>query len=443
MSLAQPHSLRTRLLWFLLAAIVATAAAQAVIAYRTALAEADDIFDYHMQQMALSLRAGMPVTGSAFRTEEIPHEEGFDFIVQIWTAEGNHVFQSARRILPDRAVLGFSMVPVGGTTFRIYSMQSGAGVIQVAQDVAVRKQMASTLAWRTVAPIVVMAPVLMLVAWWVVSSSLAPVARVRRQVAEHQVDDVREVSEVGLPEEIRPLVRELNLLFQRVRQAFEAQKSFVADAAHELRSPLAALRLQVQGLQRASDDAAREVAIGRLSAGIDRATRLVEQLLLLARHQAGAASGLRPEPVDLSEIARKGIADLAPLARERNIDLGMAHADSGRVSGHAEALRIMVRNLVDNAVKYSPQGGSVDVDVRRVDAGLQLSVEDSGPGIPEADRGRVFDRFHRVPGTTAPGSGLGLAIVKSIADLHGARIALGASERLGGLRVSVTFGAHD
>ena len=157
--------------------------------------------------------------------------------------------------------------------------------------------MASTLALRAVAPIAVMAPLLMLAVWWIVSASLAPVSRVRRQVAERQADDLTEVNEAGLPAEIRPLVHELNLLFARVRQAFEAQKSFVADAAHELRSPLAALKLQVQGLQRAGDDAAREVAAGRLAAGIDRATRLMEQLLVLARQQANAVTGPRPQPI--------------------------------------------------------------------------------------------------------------------------------------------------
>ena len=443
MSFGPPHSLRTRLLWFLLVAIVVTAAVQALVAYRTALAEADQIFDYHMQQMALSLRAGLPVTGLSASSEARPYEEGFDFVVQIWTAQGDHVLRSARRVLPDRAVLGFSIVQANSTTFRIYSMQSDAGVIQVAQDMAVRRHMAGVLAWRTVGPIVVMAPLLMLVVWWVVSSSLAPVARVRRELAEHQADRLTEVSEAGLPDEVRPLVRELNLLFGRVREAFEAQKSFVADAAHELRSPLAALRLQVQGLQRASDDAAREVAIGRLIAGIDRATRLVEQLLVLARHQAGLASGLQPESVELAEIARKAVAEFTPIARARGIDLGVTHAEDGRIFGHPDALRILVRNLIDNALKYSPKGGTVDVDVRRVDGRLQLSVDDSGSGIPEPDRARVLDRFYRLPGADAPGSGLGLAIVKSIADLHGASLALSTSARLGGLRVTVSFSPNE
>ena len=439
MSLQPPHSLRTRLLWFLLAAISITALAQAFVAYRTARAEADEIFDYHMQQMAMSLRSGLLVVPSGAGADA-PHDaENFDFVVQVWTADGLRVFQSARAALPQQAVLGFSDVNAHGTTYRVFSLQSRTQTIEVAQDMAARREMASSLALRTVWPIAVMAPLLMLIVWWVVSASLAPVSRVRRQVSERQADDLSEVSEAGLPDEIRPLVRELNLLFGRVRQAFDAQKSFVADAAHELRSPLAALKLQAQGLQRAPDDAAREVAVSRLTAGIDRATRLVEQLLILARQQASVAAGVKAEPVSLPELARLSIADVAPAAQARRIDLGLAHADEGRITGHPEALRILLRNLLDNAVKYSPGGGTVDVEVRREAQALVVSVQDSGPGIPEPDRERVLDRFYRVTGTQTTGSGLGLAIVKSIAELHGAQLTLDQSPRLGGLRVQLRF----
>ncbi|WP_298231494.1 histidine kinase dimerization/phospho-acceptor domain-containing protein, partial [uncultured Azohydromonas sp.] len=277
-----PQSLRARLLWLLLAAIVLTALAQGIAAYGTARAEADQIFDYHMQQMALALRPGLTARGGL---PDAAEAENFDFVVQVWTADGLRVFQSAARAaLPQHAVLGFSDVQAHGSTYRVFSLQTRTQVIQVAQDMAARREMARTLALRTVAPIGVLAPLLMLLAWAVVSSSLAPVQRLQRQVASRQAENLGAVHGRDLPEEIQPLADELNLLFARVRQAFEAQKSFVADAAHELRSPLAALKLQAQGLQRAPDEAARERAIQRLTAGIDRATRLVEQLLVLARH---------------------------------------------------------------------------------------------------------------------------------------------------------------
>ena len=254
-----------------------------------------------------------------------------------------------------------------------------------------------------------------------------------------QADGLSEVSEAGLPDEIRPLVQELNLLFKRVGQAFEAQKSFVADAAHELRSPLAALKLQAQGLKRAADDAAREVAIGRLTAGIERATRLVEQLLVLARQQASAATGARLQPVALADIARLAVTDAAPSAQAHRINLGLEHVDEGDIAGHAEALRILVANLVDNAVKYTPPGGAVDVEIHRAADRMVLSVDDTGPGIAQEERARVLDRFYRVVGKETFGSGLGLAIVKSIADVHGAALSLDRSQHLGGLRVEVIF----
>lgn len=430
-------SLRARLLWFLLAAIVLAASTQAFVAYRAVLEEADGIFDHHMRQMALSLRAGLPPSSAVGGLGG--GDENFEFIVQVWTLDGIRIFESAAQAaLPQRAVLGFSNVQARGTTYRVFSLATGALVIQVAQDMAARRRMAGTLALRTVGPIVLAAPLLMLVVWWVVSRSLAPVARVRRQVAARQADDLSPLSEGDLPEEVRPLVHELNLLFVRVRQAFEAQKHFVADAAHELRSPLAALKLQVQGLQRAGDDAARELAVARLAAGIDRATRLVEQMLALARHEASAAAGLQPERVSLPEVARLAISDVVAAAQARDIDIGIARADPAMVQGQPEALRTLLRNLLDNAVKYTPPGGRVDLGIAAGAGGIALSVDDSGPGLPESERERVLDRFYRVGEAQAPGSGLGLAIVKSIADLHVATVSLDRSP-LGGLRVLVRF----
>ncbi|MGV7209112.1 ATP-binding protein [Oxalobacteraceae bacterium A2-2] len=440
------HSLRGRLLWFLLAAITMAALAQAAIAYRTALVDANDIFDYHMQQMAMSLRSSAPSSSKAADPDSDSGND--DMVVQVWTADGVQVFRSlSRAALPQRAVLGFSNVQVKNTTYRIFSVQTANSTVQVAQDMAVRQRMAGNLALRTVGPIAVMAPVLMLVVWWVVSGSLAPVSRVRRQVAARQADDLSPVSENDLPDEVRPLVHELNLLFGRVRTAFDAQQHFVADAAHELRTPLAALKLQVLSLERAQDEAARKVAVGRVTAGIERATRLVEQLLVLAR-QEGSAADFKTEPVNLTELAKRTLGDLSGLAQARQIDLGLEHADEVYVAGQPDALLILLRNLVDNAIKYTPSGGTVDLEVRReapaagTGGGLGkvlLVVADSGPGIPPEERERVFSRFYRVPGSQASGSGLGLNIIQSIAERHGAKLTLDSSERLGGLKVQIEF----
>jgi two-component system OmpR family sensor kinase len=438
------HSLRGRLLWFLLAAIIMAAIAQAMIAYRSALSDADQIFDYHMQQMAMSLRSSATLTNKAADTAADPEND--DLVVQVWTPDGAQVFRSlSRAALPQRAVLGFSNVRVNNTTYRVFSVQTSNQTVQIAQDMAVRQRMAGTLALRTVGPIAVMAPVLMLVVWWVVSGSLAPVSRVKRQVAARQAEDLSPVSENDLPDEVLPLVQELNLLFVRVRTAFEAQQHFVADAAHELRTPLAALKLQVLSLERAQDEAARKVAVSRVSAGIERATRLVEQLLMLAR-QEGGSEEIKLEPVSLGDVVKRVLGDMNGLAQARQIDLGLHHADEVMVAGQQDALVILLRNLIDNAIKYTPAGGTVDIDLRRSVAATKnaksrivLSVEDSGPGIPAEERERVFSRFYRVPGSPAGGSGLGMAIVQSIAERHNATLSLDQSERLGGLKVKVDF----
>ena len=440
-----PRSLRTRLLIFLLAAILLAGAVQGALAYRGALAEADTLFDYHMQQTALALRSGLPVDAQGLGPGLEPEDENHEFIVQVWTNEGLRIFESAvGAALPQIAVLGFTDVQARGGTYRVFSMQTRSQVIQVAQNMAARRDMARALALRTLAPLAIMAPLLVLAVWWGVSRSLAPVERVRRQLAQRQADDLSPVNDAQLPDEVQPLVSELNLLFERVQRAFDAQQHFVADAAHELRSPLAALRLQLQGLQRAGDDAGRAAAIERLSAGIDRATRLVEQLLTLARQEASAAGqGAPTTPVDLHAVAQLALADVAPAAQARSMDLGLLDSDAAQVPGNAEALRMLARNLLDNAVKYTPAGGRVDLQIRRVNGGdaVQLTVEDSGPGIPEEHRARVMQRFVRETTDGAPGSGLGLAIVQTIAQAHGASVGLDASPRLGGLRVTVQWNA--
>ena len=448
---ALPRSLRTRLLIFILAAIVLAGAVQGALAYRGALAEADALFDYHMQQTALALRSGLPVDAQGLGPGRDPQDENHEFIVQVWTNEGLRIFESAvGAALPQIAVLGFTDVQARGGTYRVFSLQTRSQVIQVAQNMAVRRSMARTLALRTLAPLVIMAPLLALAVWWGVRRSLAPVERVRRQLAQRQADDLSPVSDAQLPDEVQPLVAELNLLFERVQRAFDAQQHFVADAAHELRSPLAALRLQLQGLQRAGgDDAARAAAVERLSAGIDRATRLVEQLLALARQEAapiGSTGSAASARVDLRAVAQLALADVAPAAQARGMDVGLLDSDAATVPGNAEALRMLARNLLDNAIKYTPPGGQVDVQVRTANGHAEWVVEDSGPGIAPEHRERALQRFVRATSAadeaTTPGSGLGLAIVQAVAQAHGASVALDTSPRLGGLRVRVRFGGN-
>jgi two-component system OmpR family sensor kinase len=441
------HSLRRRLLLSVMTAIVLAALFQAVSAYRGALMQADEMFDYHLQQMALSMRARLPARNAqpgqqlAPPPQERDDDAEIDYLIQIWGADGIQLFRSSHSALPPRAVLGFSDVRQGGTTYRVYSIQTPFQTIQIAQDMNARTSRARALALRAMLPMALIAPLLMLTIWAVIRQSLSPLERTRRQVASRTAEDLSPLAEDGLPDEVRPLVQELNLLFDRMHTVLQAQKAFVANAAHELRTPLTALKLQAQALHRAPDAATRDVAVGRLNQGIERAVRMMNQLLALARqegeHSATSAT------VDLHQLAQAVAADLQPQAQARGIDLRLALGPPAWVRGDAESLRILLRNLAENAVKYTPEGGSVLIDVGSADGRTRLVVEDSGPGIPETDRERVFDRFFRSADATATtsGSGLGLSIVKTIAGQHSATVVLDTSPTLGGLRVTVDFAA--
>ncbi|MBC7467738.1 MAG: sensor histidine kinase N-terminal domain-containing protein [Ramlibacter sp.] len=429
-------SLRRRLLWLVLAAIALASLLQASTAYRTALVQADAMFDEHLQEIARSVRGGMP-----FAPGPQAGDPAYDFMVQIWGPDGAQIFRSPRSLLPPQAVLGFSDGVAGGVRYRVYSLQTPEQTVQIAQDLDARQARARALAARAVLPIALLAPLLMLAVWWLIDRSLAPVERTRRQVAARVADDLSPLPDAGLPEEVLPLVQELNLLFGRVRLAFEIQRNFVADAAHELRSPLTVLKLQAQALRRPQDEASRDAAVARLNEGIDRAIDLVGQLLVLAREEGERQRAAQSQPVDLPELVRQVVSELLPQAQARRIDVGLLPGDNEPlpVLGQPAAVHTLLRNLLDNAIKYTPDGGQVDISLQLRDRAPCLLVEDSGPGLPEAERERVFDRFYRVSGAGAQGSGLGLAIVRTIAASHGATVNLDRSPRLGGLRCEVRF----
>mgnify|MGYP001554673442 FL=1 len=435
-------SLRARLTGALLLAVLAFAALQAAVTYRTARAETEALFDAQMQRIALSLSGSL---GAGALSDDAPAADtpaAREMIIQIWRADGVMLYRSPQgRLLPPQTVIGFSDTVAGGEPYRIYALRTATQVVQVAQQTEARGRMAGQLALRAVLPVALLAPVLMLIVWWVVGRAIGPIERVRRQVAARRPDDLAPLPTAGLPAEVRPLVGEMNGLLTRLSDAWDALTHFTADAAHELRSPLAALRLQAQSLQRAPDDATRAIATERLLAGIDRATRLVEQLLALAR-QEGAGEGAELVSLDLTALARNALADAEPEAARHAIALTL-DAPTAHVVLRADeaALAVLLRNLLGNALRHTPPGGQVRVGVREEASVIDLTVEDSGPGIAPDERARVQDRFYRVPGTPGHGSGLGLAIVRAIAERHGAALTLDASPTLGGLRVMLRWPA--
>ena len=429
------RSIRARLMAALIVLVAAIVLLTAAMTYRRVLSETSDLFDYQLRQMALSLRSQISV---APHIEVPPEQSDTDFVVQIWDPFGTRVYLS-RPGLPmfNQAILGYANMSLQREAWRAYGLQTADGVIQIAQPVRVRESLARAAALRIVLPLLLLLPVMLVAAAWIVSRGLRPL---RHVTAEVQRRDARSLAPLGaddLPLEIAPLVNELNRLLARLHEAFTVQRSFIADAAHELRSPLTALRLQLQLLDRATDEAARLEAREWLGAAVERAVHLAEQLLTLARSDPGEKAG-EFSPVDLSSVAADGVKDCYALALARDIDLGLQAKPDVLFRGDREAVRALVRNLVDNAVRYTPRGGSVQVSSRGTADGALLEVADTGPGIPAADRERVFDRFYRRASGPEGGTGLGLAIVKAIVERHGARVTM-ADAAGGGLRVAVIF----
>ena len=433
------NSLRNKLLVWLLGAVALVGVGGAWVSYRNALAEANAFFDYHLRETALLLRdqayGFAPTPGLP---QEIPE---YDFVVQVWTLDGVRVYLSRpHTVLPGLTTLGLSTATTPNGRWRVYGVEARGRVIQVAQPLNIREQRAAHLALKTVTPFAFLLPALALLIVWIVGRTVRPVRRFAGLLRSRKPDALEPLPGEGLPDEIRPVASALNDLLARHRESLERERAFIADAAHELRTPLTALDLQVQGLRATAAGGEHDEAVRRLEAGVARASRLVEQLLALAREERGRDR--EREPVALPDVVRDVIEEMLPLADQRGVDLGMERTDAVRVAGDREALRVLVRNLLDNAIRHAPAGSRVDVSVERrggTPPGAVLVVTDAGPGIPPAERERVFDRFYRVPGTAAPGSGIGLALVRSIASHHQAAVRLDDGPGGQGLRVSVDF----
>ena len=444
-------SIRRQLLVWLLAGLLLGVAVAAVGTYLRARQEANALFDHQLQEMVASLTdapfAAAPTGASGNGAADDA------LVVQIWDRNGMQLYLSQpQRVLPQHAQLGFTNLRTESGEWRVFSALTGNQVVQVAQPMRARRELAASMALRTIVPLLAVLPALGLLIWFIIARGLEPLERVAAAVGRRSPTQLEPLAERGLPGEVQPLVRALNGLLERLGKALAVQRTFIADAAHELRTPLTAVHLQAQLAERAATDAERRKALADLKSGLERATRLSEQLLTLARTEPGVDAAEQPEAlVDLTALAREAIAELAPLAAEKAIDLGLSEGGSAAVRGDRDELRTLLSNLIDNAVRYTASNGRVDITVQAEGDRVALAVRDNGPGIAPAERARVFDRFYRgqsvavtgdtAQGTSVRGSGLGLAIVKRIADRHGAEIALGEGLDGKGLGATVRFPA--
>jgi len=332
----------------------------------------------------------------------------------------------------------FSETTIAGSRWRVFSTWNARDrvLVQVAEQFNERDELATAVARNFVLPLVITLPILGAVIWIAVGRALRSVTDVNQQVAARAADSASPIDVADAPVEIGALVTNLNSLFERVQQLIEQERQFTGDAAHELRTPLAAIRAQAQVAQGAADDAERIRALNGVIAGCDRATHTVDQMLTLARLEPDAVS-FHPGPVDLGVTLKESIGELAPVALAKTMDVGLTNGSGVTVFGDAGLLAILFRNLIDNAIRYSPPGTAVDVAVDATESHARVIVTDAGPGIPADQRGNVGRRFYRAPGTQAPGSGLGLSIVQRIVDLHRGTLQLDTASTGIGLQVVV------
>lgn len=316
----------------------------------------------------------------------------------------------------------------------------GAVLIQVAERMTVRTESARQIMLRMALPQGLLIIVAALLVWYGVARGLAPLTSLRGEIESRSHRDLSPLPEERAPQELRPLIRAMNDLLSRLDAALAAQQRFIADAAHQLRTPLAGIKTQTElALRQAGSDEARST-LAQLQAATEQTTRLVNQLLSLARAEPGEKQEHPTAPLDLVELVRETTTEWVPRALERNIDLGFDGPEEPiTVEGNSFLLKEMLNNLLDNAIRYTQPGGQVTARVVSRNAEVVLSVEDNGPGIPESERERVFERFYRVLGTGVEGSGLGLAIVREIALSHGASVALEPGPGGSGTAAKVSF----
>ncbi len=488
MNKGRPPSLQGRLLALLLAAVVAVWVGTAASTWRDMQHELDELLDGHLAQAAALLvvqQAAAPGDDDQRLNAPQLHRYAPRVAFQVWH-DGALVLRSAnapatpmvslgpqavaeararearrdrdddsddehhdRKPGPVRQApasqaglgLGFHSVQFDGQPWRVFVAQGAARDVRVfvGEQVASRDDILWAVLRGMLGPMALALPLLALAIWWAVRRGTAPLRTLGTTLAARDPQALAPVQLPGATAEMQPMLDALNRLFERITAMVAAERRFTADAAHELRTPIAAIRTQAQVALAETDSAARAHALRATLAGCDRAARLVDQLLTLSRLEAGATPSTAL--VDLAPLAQRVVGDLAPRAIERGQTLGLDAGPGCQVTGSDALLAVLLRNLVDNALRYSPAGAEVRVAVQRRDGQVQLQVDDSGPGLAEADLARLGERFFRVLGSGQDGSGLGWSIVRRIAAAQGATVAVGRSAALGGLAVTVAWPA--
>ena len=440
-----PRSLQTRLLTTVLTLVLVAWGVAAALAWHETDEEVSDLLDAHLAQTAALLRLQPLDELDEDRLNEAPELDKHQprVVFQLWH-EDQLLARSAsapQEPLTQRRKRGFADSQVDGKAWRVFVTQGRERDVRivVGELQSVRREIVLASLTSILKPMAWALPLLALGIWWAVRGSVRPLGRLGNAVATRQPQSLAPLSTEGVPPEVLPLVTALNELFERMARLLATEQQFTADAAHELRTPIAGIRMQAQVAQGATNTQERATALQATVQGCDRATRLVEQLLQLARLDAEATpdSG---SSAPLADVARQVAADLQATAerRQQRIVLREPLAPDVHIPLPEPLARVLLRNLLDNALRYSPEGAEVQLQINELgDGHAQLSVEDSGPGLTPEEQARLGERFFRVLGTGQSGSGLGWSIIQRIARLHHLQVGTDRSPGLGGLRVTV------
>jgi len=444
-------SIRKRLLFNLLTIFLFTWLTIAGITYFEAKHEIEELFDAQLAQttgmiaeLTLNKIEKKEIDSAALTKAVYGHKYERKVSFQIW-ADGQLLLHSQSAPHDKLSTsLGFSDKPIDGTTWRVFGMQHDQSnyTIFAAENYEVRDEMITYIAQSVLLPLLWALPLLGIFIWLGIGQGLRPLQRVAQEVAEKTPQQLQPINSENVPDEVIPLTASLNDLLQRLHQAFELEKRFTADASHELRTPLAAIRTQTQVALRSTDPTEQKKALLNIIQGVDRSSHLVDQMLTLARLEPETLNK-KFSTVDTLVLSENVIADLVPLATEQQIELSLTDkttsAKQRSIKGYEPGLAILLRNLIDNAIRYTPSGGNVELTVFTENNNHCLAIADSGPGIPKAERERIFDRFYRQENHNSYGCGLGLSIVRRIADLHHAKIQLADGLNEKGLVVTILF----
>ncbi|MFZ5502198.1 MAG: ATP-binding protein [Pseudomonadota bacterium] len=435
-------SLQRRLLWLTLTTVATVWLVASVLTYLDARHEYNEVLDAHLAQDAALLMVQVPHELDEVETEHAPllHKYSRRVAFQVWE-NGEHLglhSANAPQTYLSSVQQGFSVSTIAGQRWRVFSTwdDDGEYLIQMAELLSVREELARDVAINLLQPLLFSLPLLAFLIWSAVARGLRPLAKLSGEIGRRAPDNLVALDAGVAPREVVPLIERLNRLFVRIAASIQQERRFTADAAHELRTPVAAIKAQLQVAQGADAEAERNRALNNAMLGCDRAAHLIDQLLTLAR--VDSLDDNLAAACPLANLAAEVIATIAPGALHKGVQLELLEGGGHAVRGNAALLRVLLRNLIDNAVKHSPKGTRVRVAIGKSAAGVVLTVTDNGPGIPEAEREKVLQRFYRPLGTEASGSGLGLSIIKRIAEVHGASLRLQPAEG-GGLQVLVTF----